>query len=332
MKKVTLFLTIVILYATFLSPIHLFALKKIGQAGFKFLSIGVGARATGMGEAFTQVGDDVNAIFYNPAGIAKMHDKINFMANRTTWVADISYNAAGLVINLENLGSFGLSVISSSYGDIIGTRVSGTLEGFEETGNLDVGAFALSVAYARQMTDKFTAGGQIKYCYQHLGENLLVTNEIEENKASGFSYDFGTIFYPGFKSFRLGMTITNFSPQFKYVEYSFQLPLTFKIGFAMDILDLFGEHVGNSFILSVDAIHPRDYEERIHIGGEYLLMDMLAIRAGYKFNYDVEGLTAGIGLITPPLAGTGLAVKFDYAYSSLELFGTVNRFSLGITF
>jgi hypothetical protein len=330
MKKFSLFLIISIVYATLFFPFHSYALKKLGQTGCKFLDIAVGARASAMGEAFTLVGNDANALFYNPAGIGRMNTKIDITGSITQWAADIQYNAIGLVINQGIWGNFGLSIIAPDYGDIIGTRVSDTEQGYEETGYLDVGSFAVGVAYARQMTDKFTIGGHVKYVSQHLGSNLLASDEIVENKASGFAYDFGTIFYPGLKSFRLGMSVRNFSPQFKYEETAFQLPLTFNVALAIDILDFWGEHPNNSLVLDVEGVHPRDYDVRIHSGVEYWFKDMLALRVGYKLNYDTEGLTAGVGFKSPEVGG--LSLKFDYAYGDLGIFDYVNRFSLGISF
>ena len=124
------------------------------------------------------------------------------------------------------------------------------------------------------------------------------------------------------------MSIRNYSSQIKYYEENFQLPLTFAISFGMDVLDLISEEHQNSLILAVDAIHPRDYTERIHLGGEYWFKNMFALRAGYKFNYDEEGLTAGVGL-KYTIAGT--SIKLDYAYSDLGIFETVSRFSLGLS-
>lgn len=301
-------------------------IKKVAQTGLQFLKVGVGARPTAMGEAFTMVGNDANAIFYNPAGIAKISSHFDVLGNRTNWIADITYDAFALVMNGGLWGNFGISIISSDYGNVIGTRFAATDEGFEETGLLNSGAYAAGLSYARELTDKFAVGGQIKYTAQNLGENLLeVDGEPIENKVSGLAYDFGTIFYPGFKSFRLGMVIRNFSTQFKYQETPFQLPLTFYLGFAMDILDFFGEHPDNSFVVAIDAIHPRDYTERIHLGCEYWYKDMVAIRAGYKFNYDEESITTGIGF---KLGGA----KLDFAYSDFGVFDSVNRISLGTSF
>ncbi len=304
-------------------------LKKVAQTGLQFLKVDVSPQAAAMGGAFTVVGNGAHAMFYNPAGLAKMENSFDFFASNTGWIADISYNAAGLVANLGNLGSVGISYMAADYGDIIGTRVAPTEAGFEETGNVEVGAYAVGIAYARSLTDKTMVGAQIKYAYQALGENLLVEGgETLENKVSGLAYDVGLIFYPGLGSFRLGMNVKNFSPQFKYEEEAFQLPLTFQMGMAMNIFELLGME-GNSLLVSVDMIHPRDYTERIHLGGEYSLMDMFAIRGGYKFNYDVESFHGGVGF---NYNVSGIGINIDYSFSDADVFDPVSRFSLGLSF
>lgn len=327
MKKSCIILFVFLVGLLSLTP--LYAINKTAQTGLQFLKVDVGARAAAMGGSYAMVGDDATAMFYNPAGLAKIENNIDFFAARTEWLADISYNAGGIAKNFGTFGTVGISYIAADYGDdIMGTRYANTEEGFVSTGALDVGAYAIGISFAKAMTNKFSIGGQIKYCSQHLGSNLLSDGSTMENKVSGTAYDFGTIFYPGFHSFRLGMTIRNFSPEFKYVEEGFELPLTFVLGFAMDVLDLLGDHQ-NQLLVSLDASHPRDYSERIHIGAEYLFMDMLALRAGYKFNYDVEGLSAGVGF-QKDLGG--LLLKVGYSFSDSEYFDAVNRVSFGIGF
>ncbi|HKJ66533.1 MAG TPA: PorV/PorQ family protein [bacterium] len=303
-------------------------LKKVAQTGLQFLKVDLSARPAAMGGAYTMVGDDASAMFYNPAGMAHMTSGTNIFATRTNWIADIAYTAGAASKTIGNIGTFGVNFISCDYGEIIGTRVSSDVSGFEETGNVDVGAYALGVSYARRLSNKFTIGGQVKYAYQHLGESTLSEDETVTNEVGGVAFDFGTMFYPGFRSFRLGMSVRNFSQQFKYAEEGFQLPLTFRIGFAMDVLDLVGDH-NNSFVLALDAIHPRDYTERIHVGGEYWWMNMLALRAGYKTNYDEESLSFGFGFRQ---AFSGINLKIDYAYSPMDRFSNVNRFTIGASF
>jgi len=327
MKKIIVFIMTFTLLITSVYP----AMKKVGTTGLQFLKIDASPRASAMGGAYTMIGFDAAGVFSNPAGIALSESKIDVFMGRTEWFADISFNALAAIIKMGTLGTVGFSFRNSDYGDIIGTRVAGTAKGYEETGMVEVGEYAAGLSYARKLTDKFTMGGQVRWAYQNLGENQVpetdTTTKMIKNEVSGLVYDFGTVFYPGFKSFRFGMSIRNFAKEFKYEEQSFPLPLTFRVGVAMDVLDFLGAH-SNPLLVSIDAIHPRDYTERVNIGAEYILKDMLALRFGYRFNYDEESLTGGFGL-NLNLGGT--QTRVDYSYGALGDLGMVNRFALGFS-
>jgi len=327
MKKLTILIIVVLLSFMMFTP-GIASLNKVGQTGLQFLKVDVGARAAGMGGAYLMIGQDATAMFYNAAGIA-MVPQFDAFVSQTQWIADITYNSAGAVYTFENIGSFGINIVYADYGDVIGTRVANNEKGFEEIGNIESSAYAVGLTYARMLTEKFTIGGSIKTAHQNLGTNLYSDGVSQENKVSGLSFDFGTIFYPGFyPSFRLGMSVRNFSAQFKYEEESFQLPLQFLIGFAFDVLDIAGDH-NNSLLFSFDYSHPRDYTPRVHFGAEYLFMGMFALRAGYKLNYDVEGASGGIGFVKD---FDGFGVRLGWSYSNFDVFDAVNRFSVGFSF
>jgi hypothetical protein len=328
MKKFIILMAAVFSATVFTTPAHS-VMKKVGQTGMQFLKVDASARAAAMGGAYSMVGDDASAMFYNPAGIGKMQNKLDFFSGRTQWIADINYTAAALAKSFGNWGVVGVNVLFADYGDdMIGTRVASNEKGYERTGAVDVGAYAFGLSYAKSLTDMFTIGGSVKYTGQQLGESIIIAGgATKENKIHALAFDFGTIFYPGFESLRVGMSVSNFSGDVKYFDEAFQLPLTFRIGAAMDVLDIFGEHE-SPLLLAVDALHPRDYTERVHVGGEYLFKNMIALRAGYKFNYDEEGLTAGIGL---KYSVAGVNLKLDYSYGDVGVFDTVSRFGLGIS-
>jgi hypothetical protein len=328
MKKFIVFISLLIFVLSF----NAYADDKVAQAGCGFLDVGAGARACGMGEAFTVLGQDATALFYNPAGIGEIDANIDLCAGVTQWISDIQYLYVAIVYNADLWGKFGFSLIAPDYGDIFGTRVTEGGSGFENTGLLDVSAFCAGVSYAREFTDKFTVGLQIKYVSQHLGENdFTVIEDVDtsvvtrQNEISTLSYDFGLLFYPGFKSFAFGMSVRNFSPRVTYERIGFELPLTFTLGVGMDILDFFGEYSDYSLNVGLEGIHPRDWGEQYNIGAELSFKDMLFLRAGYKFNAYAEGLNAGIGI---GLAG----VRIDYSYSENELYDMVNRASAGFSF
>lgn len=340
-----LVILIILLHLMLLAPgysLYADKLKKVAQAGLKFMDVELSARAAGMGEAFTLIGDDANAIFHNPAGIAQMQDKkIDLTFGMVSWIADTKLNAFGFVANLGNLGNVGISFLNTDYGDVIGTIPDPPGQpselGYEETGLLELGAYAAGISYARKLTDKFMIGANARYAYEHLGSTLFTTNyetrdstwEVK-NETNTLVYDIGTIFYPGFKSLRFGMCIVNFSTAVRY-EFdegrtnSFTMPLTFKLGAAMDVLDLLGEHPDYSFLVDFELVHPRDYEQRYHLGGELSILKILKLRAGYKAGYDEQGLCCGIGINTGN-------IKLDYAYSEFGRFDYVNRVSLGLAF
>jgi len=327
MKKFIVFISLLMLVLS----VNSYAQDKVAQTGCGFLDVAAGARACGMGGAFTVLGQDASALFYNPSGIGEIDANFDLCAGGTQWIADINYLYLAGVFNAGVWGNFGFSLITPDYGEIFGTRVDSLAPaGFVNTGLVNVSAFCAGVAYAREFTDKFTVGGQVKYVTQHLGSNLFegeVAGVIDtvENEISTLSYDFGLLFYPGFKSFAFGMSVRNFSPRVSYERIGFELPLTFTLGVGMDVLDFFGEHPDNSFNVGADMLHPRDWEEQYHVGGEFVYKDMIFLRAGWKFNYFAEGLNAGIGF---NLAG----VKIDYSYSKHELYDMINRASVGFSF
>jgi hypothetical protein len=340
MKRLVILLHLML----FISGFSLYGqdIKKVGQAGFKFMAVPISARAAGMGEAFSLIGDDANAIFHNPAGIAQIEDnKFDLTLCKVNWIAGTSVDAFGFVANLGVWGNVGVSILNTNYGDdIIGAYYDpdpANEDGYIETGALELGAYAVGISYARKLTEKFMIGGNVRYAYEHLGATLFTDDPdsrdslwSEENEANTIVYDIGTVFYPGFKSLRVGMSIVNFSPAVRY-EYSegrtnsFELPLTFRMGAAMDILDFLGEHPNYSLLVDFELVNPRDNSQRFHLGGELSVMEILKLRAGYKFYYDEETFSLGAGIRTDN-------IKLDFAYSDLKYFDFVNRVSLGFSF
>lgn len=327
MKKLKILIQTFLIVVVISLPVQS-QVKKVAQTGLQFLKIDVGARASSLAGAMTLAGYDANAVFYNPAGIGRMDKKLDVMFNNTQWIADIKYNSVAVAYTLEDIGTFALQGLFADYGDIVGTRVAGNEQGYITTGNIDVNALSVGLSYARNLSEKFTIGGTVKYVSQSLGNNLMPDGSTKDNKVSGAAFDFGTIYYPGWKSLRFGFSVRNFAKEFEYEKESFELPLTFNIGVAMNVFDLVDIN-NQSLLVSIDAVHPRDYSERVKLGAEYILLDMVALRVGYKTNHDIEGLSAGLGLF---YTIADVDVKVDYSYSTMEYFDAVNRFTVGFSF
>lgn len=297
-------------------------LKKVAQTGLQFLSVDHLARPSAMGGAFSLVGTGAESMFYNPSGLAEIGSNLEFVGSQTSWIADIGYLAAGLARDFGTLGVIGVSVIAVDYGEVVGSKVANNADGYELTDIGSSGGLAAGVTYARAVTDRFRIGGQVKLASQQLGSSTLNDGTTINNQVSGVAFDFGTTFYPMWKGLKLGMSIRNFSQQFKYEQVAFELPLTFRIGASINVLDLLGSSSSdNSLLVAVDAVHPREYTERVHMGAEYLFRDMFALRAGYKTNYDEESLSFGFGVNVS-------VVRVDYSYSQMNIFDGVSRITL----
>jgi long-subunit fatty acid transport protein len=328
-KNITILILIIMLAA--LIPLQAAGLKKVAQSGMQWLSIPIGARAAAMGGAYTAVANDASSIFWNPAGVALTKGG-NFFLSQTKWIADINVNAGAVSYDAGSYGFFSVSFAAVDWGVFHGTRRADTDAGFEETGDFSPEDWAAGVGYARRVTDRFAIGGHLRYLHENLGSNLEGTMGAGTEytaKMNLLAFDFGTIYYTGLKDLRLAMSLQNFSQEKEYRVDHFPLPLTFKFGLAMDMTSFLAEESPHSITLSVDAIHPRDYTERLNFGLEYGFRDMFYLRGGYKTNYDEENLTAGAGFNYK----TGdLALGLDYGYLQFEHFDAVQMFTVNFQF
>ena len=317
----------IIIGLVILASSHTFAEEKLAQTGFQFLSVATDARAGAMGDAMTSLELGSASLYFNPAGLARMDSRFELLANQNRWIADITYNSYALSYNPVGgrYGVFGLSFVSVDYGDVEGTMVWANERGYIDTEIMNPTAFCAGLGYAKSLTDKFSVGGQIKYAGQQLGKSMTTLGEdsliVKKNLAFATAVDFGTLYRTGFKSLVFGMSVRNFSDEIKFEKEAFQLPLTFRLGLSMDLLDLLPEISGQSLLLSVDASHPRSYPEQLMVGLQYGLGETLFLRLGYEGNHDENDISFGFGL-------SRFGLSFDYAYTPYGVFDNVQRMTL----
>lgn len=314
---------------------------KVGTTAAKFLSIPVGARALGMGGAFVAVANDASAMYWNPSGMVAI-GQFEAVFSHAAWLADIDFNYGGIVAPMGEGGAVGVSFTALSMDEMERT----TEESPEGTGQFfSAGSFAVSVSYARKLTEWFSIGGTAKYVNEH----------IWNSNATGFAIDVGTLFTTPFPGLKFGVAITNFGTKMRIsgddllvqkdisqnngnnanvnanlTTDAFDLPLALRIGVAYQPVS----DEDKEITLSVDAAHPNDNSESINIGGEFTgLSRILSIRGGYKSAFaksSEEQFTVGGGLRYD--VGSGLIAKIDYAYEKFGRLENVHKFSIGVLF
>lgn len=316
------------------------ATTKVGTSAAQFLKIGAGCRAAALGGAYVAIADDAAALFWNPAGLSRLdHNEVLLM--HADWLAETDYNFGGVVTTFGG-NALGAYVTTLDYGEWEVT----TVDEPEGTGEImEASDFALGASYARSLTDRFSFGFNVKYIRQ----------AIWHMSAHSFAFDVGTMYVTRLNNMRIGMSMSNFGTKMEMAGKdarvfhdvdpgltghneaitahldtdSWDLPLNFRVGVAMDVL------TADPFrcTMAVDALHPNDNDEAINLGTEVMWSDFIALRGGYKAlgrKDSEEGLTFGGGVRYPLTMGT--AVKIDYAYSDWDRLEYVHRFSMGLEF
>lgn len=334
-KFIKYFLIVLTLFAAVSVPVNAQAgieptdIGRAGQSGWQFLKINGDARQAAMGGAYTAISNgNASAIFGNPASLADVKN-IDVQLNTLQWVADIKHQSAAIAHNLGSLGVVGASIAYLSYGDIeetinapSGTGTSPLITGNTFSANDVAGGFS----YARKITDNLSIGGSIRWMRQKIAE-LSMTN---------WSLDFGTMYYTGFRSLRIAIAARNFGPDSKFGGWSeeyqtesdnVRMPLDIRAGIAMDFFD----YQGSPHLMTVvmEGDHPNDGDEKFQVGASYSYDGIFFVRAGYKFNYDVQKFTFGAG-VTYPLGG--ITGSLNYAYVDFGELTQVHMFSLGFSF
>ena len=310
MKRVAILTTILLVLP---SVVFAAGFAKVGTFGGQFLKIGVSARATGMGSAFTGVADDATAAFWNPGGLVNVLGN-EVALNHVVWPADINLSSFVMAFNPRSIpGSLALSM-RSLWMDPELVRTAYNPEGNGQT--FDAGDTAFGLSYARFFTDKFSAGFTINYIHMGLAEKAVNTSAL----------DFGIMYRIGIRDMKLGMVMQNVGGTFNFDDRESKLPVNFKVGISFHAY----KSDTQKLLLSVEFQHPADNLERSNVGGEYSLNDMFFVRGGYHLNYDTDGLAFGFGAALP--TGDETKIQADYSAVDMGPLQYVHRFSVTVTF
>ncbi len=318
-------------------------IKKTGQSGMTYLSISLGARESALGDASVASVKGVQGLFYNQAVLTQING-FQMTMNQVNWIAKNNLYGIGIAYGFGQYGTVGFDMVYMDYANMVGTvPVDKAIDprGFIITGDLNPQDYAIGFSYAYKVNTRFSFGGKIKYLHEDLGNAPIAVSIIDEENGiyeyddrqwslSHWGFDFGASYDVGYKDLIFAVAFQNFSTEMKYWREQFKLPLILRMGLSMDVAKVFFPDDDKIEInTSIDALHPNDYTERFHIGTEFVYAKMIALRAGYKFNYDVENFSFGVGF-NFKIQNVGASI--DYAYTNAQYFGGINRFSLRVGF
>ncbi len=311
---------------------------KVGTTAADFLMIPVGPRASGMGGAFTATANDVTSAYWNAAGLSRI-GRDEFTASFSNWIAGTKLSWFGLNYALDEDDAIGLSINQLDYG-----QEEITTEGQPNgTGQYWSAAdIALGLSYSRNLTDRFSVGGTVKY----------INEKIYNESASAFALDVGLLFYTQLQGLRIGMNISNFGTEMQLAGQdlllpgnidpahtgtnntiatnlqtdSWPLPLIFTVGLGYDVVNTDQW----DWTVATDAVYPNNQSAYLNLGSELSWSKVLYLRGGYYslFKKNEEGgLSAGVGV---KYDFGSFYTKVDYSYTNFGIFDPINRISISI--
>lgn len=275
-----------------------------GTTAFPLLRVPVGSRGCAMGEAFTAAADDANAVFWNSGGLGRV-TSVQFGLSHHEWFGGIRDEDLGLALPLGP-GCLGIGAVFSSTRDIeIWDPDNG--DGASATARSGYAA----VGYGLPVSRKLSCGIAAKALY----------DDLIGQTGTGFCADAGLLYEP-WRKVRVGLSLQNLGPNMRYGDGGYALPMAARFGASC-------EH--QLFRLLFDAGLPLVGTPDFHVGGEYRLKNVLALRAGYRLgpqDWDelslLTGVTAGLGV------NLGM-FSLDYAFTPYGNLGMVHRLSLNTT-
>ncbi|GEM_PF-987134 len=255
-------------------------------------------RALGMGNAFVAVADDVNAVFYNPAGLTRLKTWETTFSYSKLFLGidnlDESFIAAGIPLN--TLGSLGLSWYKFS--------------------NSQYSENVYSFAYAYPFSGlKTSLGVDVKYLVKGYASNewtignpfFLTDSGADLFSASAVSYGVSLISTYLMDNLTVGLFFDDINQPNVALKGEEILPVTTRGGLAYAL--------DKNIVISSELLY-RDGVCKLHLGGEMVGFKagdagVLSFRLGGGYGtFNYSNITAGIG--------------FKFNIPGLEVGGEIN--------
>ncbi len=314
-----------------------------GAAGATQLLIPVGVRGISMSSANISTSHGIEALFWNPAGVAKLEHSTELMFSHMNYIADIGVEYGAVSSRFGEFGVLSFSIKALSVGDILIT----TTENPDGTGaTFSPQMITAGLTYSKQLTDRIAIGVTANY----------ITETLDKVSADGLAFNVGAVYnnLADINGLSFGIVLRNIGPQMKYdgpglnqladvgdlnrpPSYykintaSFELPSSFELGFGfkptineMNSLQFAGTFQNNNFS-----------GDEYKVGAEYGYNDIFFIRGGYSMSPEsqsteyIYGFTAGAGL---HYNLEGISVGVDYAFRDVEFFDANHIFGVTLGF
>ncbi len=285
--------------------VGIFGSGDAGTTAFPLLRVPTSPRACAMGESFTGFADDVGAVLWNPAGLGRL-SSVQLGLSHHEWFSGIRDEHVSLAAPLGP-GTVGAAAVFSVTEDI---EVWDPLNNRSQP--TDARSGYATLGYGLGVTPELDCGATLKALY----------DDLIEQTGTGVCADVGLLWRVA-RPFRVGLVGQNLGWGMRYGPDNVPLPVTVRLG---------ASYVRPRFAILLDASAPVDNRPDVHLGGEYLVSKLLALRAGYRTGPQDIGQLSPLSGIT---CGFGInlnLVSIDYAFVPYGGLGMTHRVALRTSF
>lgn len=291
-----------------------------GTSGAQFLKLGGGARAEGMGEAYTALPTEADAIYWNPAALSSIaHHSATVMHEALP--AGINYEFLGYGQKLGASGGLGASIQYLSQPSIDQTDSTG----FSTGNSFHPSDFAAAVGGAYTLHGENYGGFE--------GASFGVTGKYIQSTitktASTFGADLGFLSAPFQvldRDMRIAYVAQNLGGTLKFQQLGDPMPTNLRLGASWA--------PAKGWLLAFDLDEPLDNTPYFAVGTEYGLSvnDDTSFTGRLGVNTRAIGDSGSLAGLTLGLGARFKSYGLDYAFAPLGALGMTNTLSLTFAF
>lgn len=254
----------------FLNTLTVFTQTSAPKFSNEFLSIGVGARALGMSNAYVTTVNDVTSGYWNPAGLTQIKKDFQVSLMHAEYFAGIAkYDYGAFAARIDTSSTFAFSIIRFGVDDIPNTTQLIDADGnvdFDKISSFSVADYAFMFSYARKSKIQgLRYGANVKIIYRQVGDFA---------KAWGFGLD-GGIQYD-LKNWKFGLMARDVTSTFN--AWSFSLNQE-----TIDVFNATGNEIPNN---STEVTLPKVI---LGIGREIKISDKFNFLGEIDFDLSTDG-------------------------------------------
>jgi hypothetical protein len=255
-----------------------------GRSGVSTLIRGLGAAAGGMGDAYATSTDDLDVIYYNPAGLAGMdRSEVSALQQITRDGGEFRAVSFGIVT-----GSAAFALSGLSFG--------------EPYAQADTAGI---ISYARKVSGSLSLGASLK--------TLASRIPVEAGAGAGSCADIGVLYcFPSSAGkTRLAASVSNLGTDLKYAGRSDPFVNAVRVGWSTEATTTHWSGNRYTTMTEVDAVKFSDSDYiQVDIGLGFKFTRMFTMRMGFSFFSGTASGGIGLGFNFP--LGARSSLQADY--------------------